>query len=203
MRNWVVNILGLTKKINIPDWLERMLVWPVLLYRQLRYGYAFRLLRMSQPRYAKVDPADYKRLRKYEWFATKKRNRFYVRRHAAAGKGKEKLIYLHQEVIEVPDGMVIDHINHDGMDNRRANLRPATHSQNMCHIRKRPGTKHSKFKGVCWKKKNRKWEAAIGFQKKRIHLGYFCSEIEAARAYDEAAKKYHGEFACLNFPQSD
>ena len=172
----------------------------MLLYRRLRYGYTFRRIRMAQPKYAKVDPGDYKRLRGYEWFATKKRNRFYVRRHVAGGKGKEKLIYLHQEIIDVPQGMVIDHINHDGMDNRKANLRPATHSQNMCHVRKRPGTKHSKYKGIYWKKRNRKWMAMIGFQKKRIHLGYFRSEIDAAKAYDQAARRYHKDFASLNFP---
>lgn len=108
---------------------------------------------------------------------------------------------MHQEIIEVPEGMVVDHINHDSMDNRCANLRPATFSQNMCHRRKRSGAKTSKYKGVYWKKKNRKWVARIGFQKKEIHLGYFRSEIDAARAYDRAARKYHGEFASLNFPE--
>jgi len=86
------------------------------------------------------------------------------------------------------------------MDNRKDNLRPATHSQNMCHIAKRSISKTSKYKGVCWKKRNRRWTAAITFEKKKIHLGYFKNEIDAAKAYDEAAKKYHGEFACLNFP---
>jgi len=106
---------------------------------------------------------------------------------------------MHQEIIEVPEGMVIDHINHDGMDNRMANIRAATHSQNMCNIRKRPGTKHSKYRGIYWKKKNRKWQAQITFEKKRICLGYFRNEIDAAKAYDRAARKYHGEFASLNF----
>jgi len=158
---------------------------------------------MAQPKYAKVDPVDYKRLRGYEWFATKKgSNSFYARRHSAGSKGKEKLIYLHHEVIKVPERMVVDHINHDGMDNRRANLRAATHSQNMCHRRKRSGATQSKYKGIYWKKKNRKWQALITFEKKRIYLGHFRNEIDAAKAYDRAARKYHGEFACLNFPQS-
>jgi len=201
MRNWVVNILKLAKKVKILYWLEELLVSPVLLYRRLRYGYAFRRLRMSQPRYAKVDPADYKRLRKYEWFASAKAgNCFYARRHTAGGKAKEKLIYIHQEIINVPDGKVIDHINLDSMDNRRANLRPATYSQNTCHRRKRSGAKYSKYKGVYREKQTRKWVARIGFEKKRIYLGCFKNEIDAAKAYDAAAKKYHKEFACLNFP---
>jgi hypothetical protein len=188
---------------HILDWLESIVVWLVLLYRRVRYGYAFRRIHMAQPKYAKVDPADYKRLRGYEWLAKKGRSSFYARRRAAGSKaGKEALIYLHQEVIEVPEGMVVDHINHDGMDNRRANLRAATYSQNLCHRKKRSGAKQSKYKGIYWRKKNRKWQAVITFDRKKIYLGYFRNEIDAAKAYDRAAMKYHGEFASLNFPES-
>ena len=187
---------------TIRDWLGDLVVWPVLLYRRLRYGYTFRQIRMSGPKYAKVDPADYKRLKGYEWIARKGTKSFYARRHVARGKGKkETLVYMHQEIIKVPEGMVIDHINQDGMDNRSANLRPATHSQNLCNSRRRLGTKSSKYKGVSWKKQSRKWTARIGIAKKEIHLGSFDNEVDAAKAYDEAAKKYHGEFACLNFPK--
>ncbi|MCJ7676076.1 MAG: HNH endonuclease, partial [Sedimentisphaerales bacterium] len=173
------------------------------MYRRVRYGYAFRRIRLAGPKYAKVDPADYKRLRGYEWLVKKRRKNFYALRHSVSGKtGKESLIYMHQEIIEVPEGMVIDHINRDGVDNRRANLRAATHSQNMCNRRKRLGTTHSKYRGICWRKKDRKWQAKIGFEKKRIHLGTFSNEIDAAKAYDRAARKYHGEFASPNFPES-
>jgi len=157
---------------------------------------------MAQPKYAKVELADYKRLREYEWLAKKGNNSFYARRHVKGGKkGKETLIYMHQDIIKVPEGMVVDHINHDGMDNRRANLRAATYSQNLCNTRKRSGATQSKYKGIYWRKKNRKWQAQITFEKKRMSLGYFRSEIDAAKAYDMAAKKYFGEFACLNFSQ--
>ncbi|MHC4656173.1 MAG: HNH endonuclease, partial [Planctomycetota bacterium] len=107
--------------------LKRPIIRLVLLYRRMRYGYAFRLIRMTQPKYAKVDPCDYERLRKFEWFAKKGRKSFYALRYAIAGKkGKQSLIYMHQMLIQVPDGMVIDHVNQDGMDNRTANLRAAT-----------------------------------------------------------------------------
>ena len=99
----------------------------------------------------------------------------------------------------MPYGMVVDHINHDGMDNRRANLRAATHAQNTYHRKKRSGATKSKYKGIHWRKENKKWVARIMFEGKRIHLGSFHTEIEAAKAYDRAAKKYHGEFASLNF----
>jgi hypothetical protein len=189
--------------LHIFDWLQDVLVWPVLLYRRLRYGYTFRLIRMTQPRYAKVDPADYKRLRRYEWSSRKGGRTFYALRYVDGKRRNDVLISMHQGIIEVPEGMIIDHINHDGMDNRGANLRAATRSQNTCHRRKRSGATQSKYKGIHWKKRNRKWEAMITFQKKKIYLGYFRSEIDAAKAYDRAARKYHGEFASLNFPESE
>ena len=166
-----------------------MLVWPVLLYRQVRYGYTFRLIRLAQPRYAKVDPADYKRLRGYEWSSRKGGRCFYALRYEAGKRGNDVLISMHQDIIEVPEGMIIDHINHDGMDNRGANLRAATRSQNTCHRRKRAGATQSKYKGIHWKKRNRKWQAMITVQSKRIYLGHFRDEIDAAKAYDWAAQK--------------
>jgi len=201
VRNWVVNILELTIKIKIPAWLDYFLAMPVLFYRRLRYGYAYRLLRMSQPKYAKADPADYKRLKGYEWFAQKGSRNFYAVRQVGRSKGKRKtLIFLHKEIIDVPEGMVTDHINHDAMDNRRANLRAATHSQNACHTKKHSGVSRSKYKGIFWQKKQKKWVARIMFDGNRIYLGCFKDEIEAAKAYDKAARKYHKEFACFNFP---
>ena len=157
---------------------------------------------MSGPKYAKVDPADYKRLRKYEYVAKKGRNCFYAQiLEPNVIAGKKLPMHMHQEILEVPKGMVVDHINNDGMDNRSANLRAATTAQNSRNRKKFSSPCSSKYKGVCWKKQTRKWSANIGFEYKVIHLGYFKNEIDAAKAYDEAAKKYHGQFACLNFPE--
>jgi len=169
----------------------------------MRYGYAFRLIRLAQPKYAKVDPGDYEHLRKHKWFTKKGRNSFYAFRREATGKtGNKKLIYMHREIIDVGNGKMVDHINHDGMDNRSGNLRAATYSQNLYNRKKRSGATQSKYKGIYWRKKVRKWQASIKCNKKRIELGYFRDEIEAAKAYDNAARKYHAEFACLNFPDA-
>jgi hypothetical protein len=190
------------KVLKIFAWLSNLAIKALLLYRRLWYGYAFRRIPMAGPKYAIVDPEDYERLRKYEWFSRKGRNSYYANRHGIRKKnGNKSLIQMHRMIIEVPEGKVVDHKNRNGMDNRKANLRPATHSQNMCNKRKHPGKKNSKYRGVYWKKSHRKWAALIGFQRKKINLGYFNNEIDAAKAYDEAAKKYHGEFACLNFPE--
>ncbi|HUU19374.1 MAG TPA: HNH endonuclease [Sedimentisphaerales bacterium] len=94
------------------------------------------------------------RLRGYEWLSKKGKNSFYARRRVPTGKaGKETLTYMHQEVIEVPKGMVVDHINHDGMDNRRASLRAATRAQNIRNRKKFSNSSSSKYKGISWKKR--------------------------------------------------
>ncbi|GAA2696364.1 AP2 domain-containing protein [Actinoplanes palleronii] len=96
---------------------------------------------------------------------------------------------------------LVDHINGDGMDNRRANLRPATHSQNNCN-KGSMRTASSQHKGVSLisRRKSRPWLAQIKKDRRYFYLGYFDSQDDAARAYDAAARELHGEFAHLNFP---
>ena len=96
---------------------------------------------------------------------------------------------MHREIIDLPDHLVVDHINHNGLDNRKANLRPATRMQNSynrIYFRK---SKLSKYTGVSWHKQKKKWFAQIRYNGQRKFLGYFKDEIHAAKAYDEAAKK--------------
>jgi len=108
---------------------------------------------------------------------------------------------MHRQIINPPKHLVVDHINHHGFDNRKANLRPATRAQNSLnrpYIFKRKDSP-SKYKGVTWHKHKKKWQVQICFGGKHKTVGYFDDEIEAAKAYDEAAKYYHKEFAVLNF----
>jgi hypothetical protein len=192
--------IKLNFSITIPDRPARLFVALLLLYRRARYGYAFRRIPLTQGKYAIVDPEDFERLNKHKWCAVKSCNTFYAGRTIYVGK-KNISIRMHREVIHPPDHLFVDHINHNGLDNRKANLRLATCAQNnynRIHLRK---SKSSKYKGVSWKKQKKKWIVIISYNRKNKFIGLFEDEIQAAKAYDKAAKKYHKEFASLNFPE--
>lgn len=116
------------------------------------------------------------------------KNMNYVRIYIKGSRG-----YLHRLLLNAPKNMLVDHINGDTLDNRICNLRLATPSQNMGNSKSMRGT--SKYKGVHWSKKERKWVAGI---KNGVHLGYFNDENEAALAYNKAALEHFGEFSRLN-----
>ncbi|MFH1719368.1 MAG: AP2 domain-containing protein [Planctomycetota bacterium] len=187
--------------LNIPDLPARAVISVLLLYRRLCYGYAFRRIPLTCGRFAIVDPEDYDRLAKHKWFLARSPTSCYAARwQRVRGRNARRKIWMHREVIDVPLGMVCDHINGDGLDNRKANLRPATVSQNLCNRPKRRGRTRSKYKGLEWDKTQRKWKARIQHDGRRIYLGSFASQIEAAQAYDRKAKALFGRFARPNFP---
>ena len=105
---------------------------------------------------------------------------------------------MHREILDVPAGMICDHKNHNGLDNRRCNLRICTPAQNQYNRRLQTGGT-SLYKGVYWHKENRKWRAQICHGGLHIHIGYYDYEADAAIAYDDMAIDLFGEFACLNF----
>ncbi len=134
-------------KIVLPGWVLRIRVWLLLRYRRLRYGYAFRKIHLTQGKYAIVDPEDYKELAKYQWYAKGCKRRFYAERWDSSGI-KGTCVKMHQVIMGTAEGKVIDHINHNGMDNRKANLRFATAQQNTWNKRKKRGNSSSRYKGV-------------------------------------------------------
>jgi hypothetical protein len=152
-----------------------------------------RLIPLTRGQFAIVDAEDYPRLSKYIWFAEGRPGSFY-----AVRKENGKSIKMHRQILNAPDHLVVDHIDHNGLNNRKSNLRVCTFAENCRNLRS-SRHKTSKYKGVCWNRKLKKWAAAIRCNNKTYHLGYFKDEIEAAKVYDKAAHKYHGDFASLNF----
>lgn len=132
---------------------------------------------------ALIDNEDYIRLKHITWYLSV---RGYVMR---SNKFKEFPLYLHQNIIQVPKGMHTDHINGDKLDNRRANLRMATASQNGAN---------SKSDGVSLRKDTGKWRSRITINRKEISLGNFDTREEAIEAHNIASKKYFGEFARMS-----
>lgn len=126
----------------------------------------------------------------------------YSRKGYKHGKVQARGLLAHRVAYAIyngawPDGE-IDHMNGDKADNRIGNLRVASRIENNRNRKSHSGGS-SKYCGVNWKAAARKWVAAIRIDGKRLHLGYFTDELEAARAYDAAAIKHHGEFANINF----
>lgn len=146
-----------------------------------------------------VSAEDYENLNKYRWH--KRSSDGYVARTEYIN-GTFKTIRMHREVLYTPSGFVVDHINRNRLDNRRENLRVASRSQNTANSIK-PSTNTSGFKGVHYRKDQGRWRAFIRVNKKGISLGQYSTAEEAAKAYNEAAVKYFGEFARLNDIKED
>ncbi len=122
--------------------------------------------------------------------------------HTAPRSSGNRNVFMHRLIAQPLSEQEVDHINGDKLDNRKANLRVCNHHNNNRNVGKRLNTS-SQYKGVHLSKdrKHKPWRAYIGVNRKTIHLGRYPTEHEAALAYDRAARKYHGEFARLNFPE--
>lgn len=156
----------------------------------------FRLIPVGKDHIAVVDEKDYEIVSAYKW-----KPRTSTRAMYAYTSGGTKRLDMHVLIMGSRPGFMVDHINRFGLDNRRENLRWATRSQNQMNIEKprfRMGT--SKFKGVEWVKTKNRWRARIRHNRVGIYIGSFINEVDAARAYDAAAIRLFGEFACINFP---
>ncbi len=156
---------------------------------------------LTQGKIAIVDEDDYELVSQFRWYAAKDGPRFYVQRNIQLGNGIRKTLKMHTLITGYA---LVDHINGDGLDNRRINLRSSSNAENSRNSRMKRSNKvgGSKYKGVYWYKANNKWGAIIGFNYHNKFLGLFESQEEAAMAYDKAAVELFGKYAKLNFVES-
>ena len=156
------------------------------------------LIKLTFGKFAIIDTADYGRVSQYNWCAVQDDRCWYANTFKKDGT----TLSMHRLITNAPKGIVVDHINHNGTDNRKSNLRLCTNSQNQQNRRPTRGSS-SIYKGVHWCNFHKKFRARITHNGERLHLGYFDSEIDAAKAYDKKALELFGEFAYLNFPQEN
>jgi len=137
-----------------------------------------RKIYLTQNKVALVDDVDYSRLNKHKWFASKHRNTYYAARNIRVGC-KWTILFMHQAILKIPPGLITDHKNHNGLDNRGLNLRAVTNAENQWN------TQYN-YSGATWYEKDKKWAARIRHKGKRIWLGLFKTKIAAENAYDKA-----------------
>lgn len=160
-------------------------------------------IQLAEGKVALVDDEDFEYLNQWRWSVCKRPNTCYAFRYITVNK-KIARIWMHRLILGLIDSKILgDHIDHNGLNNQRSNIRESTHSENSMNRMSYKGST-SKYLGVylhTCKQRGRvykKWRAEIGANKKKIFIGNYKTEEDAARAYNEAAKKYHGEFANLN-----
>lgn len=148
---------------------------------------------LTQNQIAIIDDIDFDLVNPYKWCTKRSKhdNTYY-----AITRNKGKGLFMHNLIMGV---IGIDHIDNDGLNNTRSNLRVANQSQNAANQNKQKRNCTSKYKGVYFKKSLKKWIAQIKFLQRKIHIGSFVNEIDAAKAYDVKAKELFGEFAKTNF----
>lgn len=141
---------------------------------------------------AAVDEEDYAKLSGRTWYVSKRSGAFYVQSDSPTR------VYMHRVIMDCPDDMEVDHIDGNGLNNCKFNLRVCAHQQNCQSTKKQIGTT-SIYKGVSWNKRDKFWEAYIKKDRIRYRLGYYKEEVTAAERYDLIALLLFGEFAKLNF----
>lgn len=148
---------------------------------------------LSRNKTTVVDNENFDELSKYKWYF----DGYYAVRNEKTRKNKTKIILMHRQIMREPKGKRIDHEDGNGLNNQKYNLRLCSHAENMRNSKK-PINNTSGYKGVHFNKKAKKFQAYISVDNKNKHLGLFNNPIDAALAYNNAAKKLHGKFANLN-----
>lgn len=139
-----------------------------------------------------VDDDDFDRFGQFKWCSSysKHTKSFY----AVRGLGNQKMLCLHREIMNCPKGLVVDHIDHNTLNNQKKDLRICTTGQNNCNRSGATKASGSGIRGIRWFARTSKWTSQIQVNGKYIHLGYFKEKDSAIKAYADANKKHFGEF---------
>lgn len=158
-------------------------------------------IKLTQGYVALVDDEDFEKLNKFRWFANVQKTKVYAIRNSGGGHKRNKMIYMHREITGAAKKEDVDHVDHNGLNNQKTNIRVCAHADNMKNRAKVTNTS-SVFKGVSLFKskrlKNIRWRAQIQCNGAYRHIGLFCTESEAAMAYNKKAEELHGKFARTN-----
>jgi len=154
-------------------------------------------IQLTHGKVALVDDDVYEYLNQFKWYANNFNGKFYAVRSFMIAKGNQSIVLMHREIMNPKKGFVIDHVDGNTLNNLKDNLRICTHGENLRNQKLSISNKTG-YKGVYFSKERNKWCALIQVYKVKYHLGSFINLKDAARAYNEAAIKYHGEFAKLN-----
>jgi len=158
---------------------------------------AFYYIPLTQGQNAIVDAEDYDRVRRHKWCLSRTGHQLYAQR-----RYRGKTLRMHQFIMNPPKGMVVDHIDGNGLNNRRCNLRICKQQQNIWNRRKKSRRASSRYIGVYrYTHRPDRWFARVQCDGDKMHLGPFDTEIEAARARDRKAVERFGEYAQLNLPE--
>ena len=153
-------------------------------------------LKLTQNKFALLDEEDYFLASKYKWCAVKRGQTFYARRNLPRNGGEAKKEYLHRFIMKPPQQKEVDHINGNGLDNRKVNLRICTREQNSRN-KKQINKSNTGIKGISWCENRKRFFFSIGYKGKTIALGRYISIEEATKVIESERKKLHKEFARL------
>lgn len=157
-----------------------------------------KLIPLTKGKFTEVDDEDFDWLNQWKWHANKTKHTCYAIRHTPMINNQRTKVLMHREILNVRKEVVVDHKDGNGLNNQRSNIRKCTTSQNLMNQKPRIGLT-SQYKGVSFLKSKNRWRVQIGFNGGQIFLGYFKSEVEAAKCYDNKAKELYNEFAKPNF----
>lgn len=144
-------------------------------------------IKLTQEKLVMVDDEYYDELSKYKWYARKDLHTYYAQRKEKQSDGKWKIIHMHRVILNTPIGLKTDHIDRNGLNNQRINLRIVTHQENMMNMRKRKDNTSGET-GVYFQSRDKKWYAMFNYKNKTYRSRYVLTKYEALVLRDEMKK---------------